>query len=55
METFWYLHLRFRRAYDSNFFLFSEGHMHSYNSDYDSDYMYDSVTTENQSWKQLNL
>ena len=28
--------------------------MHSYNSDYDSDYMYDSVTSENQSLQTLS-
>ena len=45
METFWFLWLRFRRAYDATYdsdFLFSPGHKRSYDS------AYDSVASENQ-------
>ena len=48
METFWFVWLRFRRAYDSAYdsdFLFSQGHKPSYDSDSDSDS--DSVPSEN--------
>ena len=43
METFWFSSLRFRRAYDSDFW-FSLGHTRPYDSAYDSD----SVASENQ-------
>jgi len=45
MKTLWFFWLRFRRAYDSDFW-FLLGHKLSYDSTYDSDY--DSVTSENQ-------
>ena len=50
METFWFLRLRFRRAYDSAYdsdFLFSQGHKRSYDSAYDSDANSDSVANAN--------
>ena len=49
MKTFWFLRLRFRRAYNSAYdpdFRFSLCHKLSYDSDYDSDS--DSVAIENQ-------
>ena len=49
METFWFLILRFRRAYDSacdSDVWFSLGHKRSYHSAYDSDS--ESVVSENQ-------
>ena len=43
METFWFLHLRFRRFYDSAY----DSDFHKVNKlSHDSDY--DSVSTENQ-------
>jgi len=47
METFWFVRLRLRWAYDSAYdseFWFSLGHERSYDSAYDSD----SVASENQ-------
>ena len=53
METYWFLWLRFSRAYDSAYnsayesnFWFSLGHKRSYDSAYDSDS--DFITSENQ-------
>ena len=49
MERFWFFWLRFRQAYDSDFW-FSLGHKRSYDSAYDSAYDSDSdyVASENQ-------
>ena len=50
METFWFLRLRFRRAYDSAYdsdVLFSQGHKRSYDSAYDSDADSDSIANAN--------